>query len=187
MRSSYKNIDLNYDDIISCATLCISPKKIVEIGILDGYSLSSFIKNTNTSTIIYAYDLFETFNGNHSENNIIEKYKDNKNVNIEYGDFYELHNKLDNNIDILHVDIANNGDVLKFVMEKYYNKITENGIIIFEGGSETRDNIEWMNIYNKPKIYPIINQLKNEGYNINTFGNMPSITVIKKCCNILPK
>lgn len=180
IRSSYQNNDLNYIDIITIITKFILPKKIVEIGILDGYSLNEFIENSNNETIIEAYDLFEEFNGNHANKEyIIEKYSKYNNLKIKYGDFYNLHETIGDNIDILHIDIANNGDVLDFVIKKYFNLMSKNGVIIFEGGSIERDNIEWMNKYNKPKIVPIIETLKKKGYNISVVGKIPSITIIK--------
>ena len=47
--------------------------------------------------------------------------------------------------------------------------------MILEGGSEERDNINWMIKYNKTKIQPIIK--KN---NIKVIGSFPSITLFKK-------
>lgn len=179
IRTSYQNNDLNYGDIITTITKCILPKKIVEIGILDGYSLSKFIENSPDDTIIEAYDLFEEFNGNHANKEYItEKFNQHSNVKIRYGNFYNLHESIGNNIDILHIDIANNGDVLDFVIKNYFNLMSKNSVIIFEGGSTERDNIEWMNKYNKPKIVPVIEKLIKLGYNVSVLGKMPSITII---------
>jgi len=66
MNSSYKNKDLDYGDLIKAITMSINPKKIIEIGILDGYSLTHFVNSTNERTIIKAYDIFDEFNGNHA-------------------------------------------------------------------------------------------------------------------------
>ena len=77
MRTSYRNINLTYGDLLDSITLVKNPKKIVEIGILDGYSLECFTKNSSKDTQIYAYDLFEGFNGNHSnQNEVISKFLD---------------------------------------------------------------------------------------------------------------
>jgi predicted O-methyltransferase YrrM len=181
IRTSYASIDLNYGDFIAGLTLAINPEKIVEIGILDGFSLGKFVDFSPKETKIYAYDLFEDFNGNHSNKDfIIDKFKSNENVKIQYGNFNDLYKFLDNDIDILHIDIANNGDTLDFVIDNYLDKITEKGMIIFEGGSIERDNVEWINKYNKEKINPKIKKYIQNGYNIKTFGKFPSITVIKK-------
>jgi len=99
-------------------------------------------------------------------------------VNIQEGDFYEGFKKYPNkSIDILHIDIANNGDIYQFVFDHYIQKIADNGIILMEGGSYKRDNIEWMIKYNKPKIQPVIEKYKDK-YNIKVIGEFPSLTII---------
>ena len=52
--------------------------------------------------------------------------------------------------------------------------------MIMEGGSEQRDNVEWMIKYNKPQIQPVIKK-----YGLNVIGTFPSITIIKKCVTIV--
>ena len=79
--------------------------------------------------------------------------------------------------DLIHIDIANNGDIYQFVFDNYIQKISSGGTIILEGGSVERDNIEWMNKYNKCKIQPVLEKYSNV-YNIKTFGEIPSITII---------
>lgn len=181
MKSSYNNNDINYGDIIKTILFNRNPQKIVEFGILDGFSLKIFA-DTFPNSNISAFDIFEEFNGNSATSEVYEKFKEYKNVLIQYGDFYKKLNDFENkSIDIIHVDIANNGDVYKFAIENYLSKIKDDGILILEGGSEERDNISWMIKYNKPKIQPI---LKTEKYNILTIGKMPSITFITKKINI---
>ena len=93
MNSSYKNKnkDIDYGELIEAITLCQNPKSIVEIGILDGYSLHHFINSTNSNnsnnskpTSIQAYDIFDKFNGNHAmEFELKERFKNNHNVSIK--------------------------------------------------------------------------------------------------------
>ena len=179
MNSSYNN-KVNFGDIISTITFLQKPNKIVECGILEGYSLSKFIENSNQNCSIDAYDIFDKFNGNHAiKDKILQQFNMYKNVNIDYGDFYEVFkNYPDKSIDILHIDIANNGDVYEFVFQNYINKIKDNGIILMEGGSKKRDKIDWMIKYNKPKINPILEKYKDR-FNIKTIGKIPSLTIIK--------
>ena len=175
IRSSYKNKNLNYGDIFETILFLNKPKSILEIGILDGFSLDIFAKNTSSDTIIEAYDIFDEFNGNGaSKDFLLEKFKSYKNIKIEYGDFYKLHKNI-NNFDIIHIDIANNGDVIEYALNNYVSKLNENGIIIFEGGSIDRDNVEWMIKYDKPKINPLIKK-----YNLKLIGSFPSICIYKK-------
>jgi len=179
MNSSYKN-PLTYKDIISYLTWDQNPTTIVEIGILDGYSLDTFINNVDKKCKIHAYDIFDEFNGNHADKDkLLHRFNEHENVKIEYGDLFKLNDKiLDDSIDILHIDIANNGDVYEYVFQKYVQKIKKGGIIMLEGGSLDRDNIEWMNKYNKPKIQPIIEKYK-QNLKIKTIGSIPSITIVK--------
>ena len=181
MRTSYNNINLTYGDLLDSITLVKNPQKIVEIGILDGYSLKCFTKNSNKDTQIYAYDLFENFNGNHSnKDEIISNFSKYSNVKIDYGNFYELNNIIDSNIDIIHIDIANNGDVFEYAIQNYLPKLSENGILLLEGGSIERDNVEWMNKYSKPHINPVIQKYLKNNLSIQVIGSFPSITIIRK-------
>ena len=180
MKSSY-NSSINYGDLISGITFVMNPKNILEIGILEGFSLKTFTDNSSPTTKIDAYDIFDEFNGNSANKDLlVQRFSQHNNVNINYGNFYKIHNNiLDNSIDIIHIDIANNGETYEYAINNYISKLSENGILILEGGSEDRDNIEWMNKYNKPKIKPIIEKYSNK-YNFKTIGNIPSITIIKK-------
>ncbi len=181
MRSSYLN-KIDYSDIF--ATLLFNQPlttDIVEIGVLDGYSLEAMANNVPISTNIKAYDIFEEFNGNSSNKKYLEnKFSKYSNVSINYGDFYNLHSTIkDQSLDILHIDIANNGDVVEYIFANYMDKLKSNGILIMEGGSNERDNVEWMIEYNKPKINPVLKKYSSD-YHIKTIGTIPSITIIRR-------
>ena len=177
-KSSYLN-NLNYGDIFKTILFMINPTSIVEIGILDGFSLKTMTDNTSNNCVIKAYDIFDEFNGHSANKEVLQKeFLKNDNVTIEYGDFYKLCDDIqDNSIDLLHIDIANNGDVFEYVIKNYIRKLKRNGIIILEGGSNERDNVEWMNIYNKPKIQPIIEKYSSN-VNIKVIGKIPSLSII---------
>jgi len=173
MKSSYLNKNLNYGDILKTICYIKKPKKILEFGILEAYSLRTFLENTN-NCFIEAYDLFEEFNGNGSKKEIINEFKDYDNVSIEYGDFYKKLNSLeDNYYDIIHIDIANDGDVYKFAYDNYRKRLKPGGIMILEGGSHERDQVEWMKTYNKTPIKDFLNNIEH-----TTIGTIPSITLI---------
>ena len=175
IKTSYNNKNLNYGDIFEIILFLSKPKSILEVGILDGFSLDIFAKNTSSDTIIEAYDIFDEFNGNGaSKDFLLNKFKSYSNIKIEYGDFYKLHKNI-NNFDLIHIDIANNGDIIEYALNNYISKLNENGIIIFEGGSLERDNIDWMIKYDKPKINPIVKK-----YNLKLIGSFPSVCIFKK-------
>ena len=66
MNSSYNN-KVTFGDILNSIIFTLNPKKIVEIGILEGFSLQRFAESSNSNTVIQAYDIFEQFNGNHAK------------------------------------------------------------------------------------------------------------------------
>ena len=125
-----------------------------------------------------AYDIFEDFEGNGAVKSIIDTFKENNNVKIEYGNFYQKHNDIENtSVDIIHIDIANDASVYKFAIENYLEKLKEGGFLILEGGSSMRDLAWWMKKYKKPHINPYLNNLDLRW---KTIGNFPSITIIFK-------
>lgn len=179
MKSSYNN-SITYKELLEGIVFCKNPKTIIEFGILEGLSLKTFLENSNSTCEIKAYDIFQEFNGNSANREVLlDTFSKFKNVKIDYGNFYEKYKDIeDKSIDILHIDIANNGDILEFTIQNYFSKLSSNGLLIFEGGSQDRDNIEWMTKYNKPKINDII-QKYNDKFSIKTIGSIPSITLIK--------
>lgn len=171
----------NFDLIIQTLLFMVNPKRIVEFGILEGYSLYYFLKYRNFNCKVDAYDIFDDFNGNHANyHKIISKFTNYDNLLIDKLNFYEGYKKYkDNSIDVLHIDIANDGDIYEYAIKNYLNKISKNGIIILEGGSVERDNVEWMIKYNKKKINPYLVELKKT-MNITILEKFPSMTIIKK-------
>lgn len=177
--SSYNSKSLQYADIFKTIIHLNKPKLIIEFGILNGYSLKAIAETASKSCIIKAYDIFEKFNGNHAnKSDLNNKFKEFSNVIIDELDFYKGHLTFDDDsIDILHIDIANDGDTYEHVLEHYLSKV--NGVIIMEGGSEERDNVHWMNKYGKTKIGPVLDKYKDI-VDIMTFDTFPSMTIITK-------
>jgi len=179
MNSSYSTTALSYDTIFNVLIWAHNPKRIVEFGILEGYSLMCFAKQSDPSTEIKAFDIFEKFNGNSAKRDVVARFDAFPNVTIQEGNFYDTYKQLeDNSIDILHIDIANDGDVYEFAIENYMQKLTSSGVLILEGGSQERDEISWMIKYNKKKIRETLSKLA-PNYRIHTISTFPSLTLIK--------
>ena len=177
-RSSYK--DERFSKVLRTICLMKNPKKIVEFGILDGYSLDCFIESTEDDCEILAYDLFEEFPYNSAKFDSIEKKYDKTRASVNRGDLFDAHNIFENkSIDIIHIDIANDGEVYEYCIKNLMPKIIDSGVMILEGGSSDRDNIEWMLKYNKPKIREVLCKYENE-YKIKVFNEYPSLTIITK-------
>lgn len=190
VKSSYGVSSLDYSDVFKVLIGVVGPSKIVEFGILEGYSLDIFATHANSACEIIAYDIFDEFKGNHADLNIVNKFKKYSNVSILLGDFYEkLKSFNDESIDIMHIDIANTGDVYEYAIEHGLKKITCGGIMILEGGSKERDVVDWMVKYNKKPIYPYIDKLNKsrlvnqKNISIIQLDKFPSLTIIKKIKN----
>ncbi len=178
-RSSYHQE--KFSKVFKALCFAQDPKKIVEFGILDGYSLDCFLDSTSEDCLIEAYDLFEDFPFNAANyGNISNKYSNvsDDRLKINKGDIYNSTNFIGDEIDIIHVDVANDGKVYEFCINNLLPLLSKDGILIMEGGSEERDNCEWMIKYNKPKIREVLFEYESS-LNIKVFSEFPSMTLVK--------
>ncbi len=172
--SSYQKNNLGLD--IYNTIISLRPQKVVEFGILHGYStlcIAQALRDLNLGGTLISYDLFDEFEYRHGSKKeaeeLITKHNLQDTVTIKYGDFYKWSENPDK-FDLLHLDIANNGDVIKFASEQFENKH-----ILFEGGSEERDKESWMKKYKKTSMYPLKDEVNYEIIN----KKWPSISLIK--------
>jgi predicted O-methyltransferase YrrM len=183
MRSSYGLLaPLDYGDIFKTIVYLTKPRLIVEFGILDGFSLQAFIESRPKSCRVEAYDIFEEFVGNSAVySEVVDNFGHHENVKIDRLNFYDGVDRFkDGSIDILHIDIGNHGETYEFAVRNYMNKLRREGLLLLEGGSSDRDNIQWMNKYKFKKIKPYLDKLRFKDYDIFTFDKMPSLTIIRK-------
>jgi hypothetical protein len=139
-----------------------------------------FAKQAAPTTEIKAYDIFEQFNGNSAKRDIRARFDTFSNVSVNEGDFYKTFSAFeDGTIDILHIDIANDGSVYEFAIQNYMPKMSSRGVMILEGGSEERDNIHWMLKYGKKPIRDVLTKLSGS-YDIQTISAFPSLTLIRR-------
>ena len=192
MNSSYsKN---NYGEVFYNIIRSFRALVAVELGVLNGYStyyISKAIKD-NEIGHLDSYDLWNDYqykHGNMEEvskmllENGLDSY-----VTLHKEDAYEVCKKYaSDSVNFLHVDISNTGDTVHRIMQDWDSKIQPGSIIVFEGGSEERDNIEWMVKYNKPSIKQALNtnNIIEEKYIFCTYLKFPSLTVLLKKRNIL--
>jgi predicted O-methyltransferase YrrM len=191
IRSSY--IENDFGSVLKANIMGWKPSLPVELGILDGYSTLHIaqglkelhqLKHTSGERKFKAYDLFEDYTFKHGSKEEVEKMLAENGV-LDYvevikGSAYDVHkNYANKSIDFLHVDISNTGKVLKDILELWHPKIMDKGLILFEGGSIERDNIEWMKKYNMPSIRQeiLVNPIIKEFYQYGTYLKFPSLTV----------
>jgi len=192
MESSYR--ENNFGEVLFYTTIAFPPAIAVELGVLHGFSTISIgralycIKErSGTVGHLHAYDLWEDYPYNHAlMSETQEKIRlcgIQDFVTLYKMDAYEVSKKYeDRTVDLLHVDISNDGNVLEKILELWHPKMRHCGLILFEGGSEERDNIEWMIKFEKKKIRSAMmnSQLLNENYIWGTYSKFPSLTVMKK-------
>jgi predicted O-methyltransferase YrrM len=191
IRSSYKKN--NIGRILEVLTLGNKPNFIVECGILDGYSLYHFAKATKLNSEadyfdghVVAYDLFDDYEYKHGNavdvHNMLKSSGVSDYVTILQGDAYKVHEHYDNEeINMLHVDIANDGNTFLKMFELWKNKINKSGMIVFEGGSQERDQVEWMKKYKKRPIQMALNLLgRNKKWEVRVIKDWPSLTVMRR-------
>lgn len=202
MRSSY--IENNYGKLIEEYIVAWQPSNFVELGILDGYSTLhiangikrlSFLRKWNPPKL-QAYDLFDDYQFKHGRKEEVEKLLKDNNVNehvdIIKGDAYKVHENYENvaydsrgeqlnrGIEFLHIDISNTGNIIKDLINLWHPKIGWRCIILIEGGSEERDNVEWMKKFNMSSIKKELdtNPIISKYYIQGTYYKYPSMTVL---------
>lgn len=195
MRSSYK--ENGYDKVFFALMEAFRPMRVVELGVLDGFSTIHLAKGLkhNFDTGYYgermpefdAYDLFEDYQYKHGELSKVQKCIKKEGlqdfVKLHKGDAFKVWKGFeDHSIHFLHVDISNTGETLRNIMKLWNKKVVIGGWIAFEGGSYERDEVDWMKKYGKEPIRPEL--LKNECINKNhvwgTYKQFPSLTVMLK-------
>lgn len=176
----------NYGEVFRAIVDAFKPINVVELGVLNGYSTFHIAAalQRNGRGEIKAYDLFEDYPFRHAKfQDVVEFFKPYANVEIRRADAYMVAETYpDHSVDLLHIDISNNGDTVKKMMEQWDRKMVHGGVILFEGGSEERDNIEWMVKYGFPKMKPEIetNPIIQEKYVYATYLKYPSLTMLLK-------
>ena len=80
--------------------------------------------------------------------------------------------------DLIHIDISNDGEKIKKIYDKLKsNNNIKNSIMLLEGGTEERDKVEWMEKFNKQKIYPLL-ESKQVPYQIIVY-DFPRLSMVK--------
>lgn len=192
MRSSY--IENDFGSVFRALILSNKPELVVECGVLDGYSTFNIAHairfNRETRGIkcpFFAYDLWEEYDYKHGDfievEEMLEKQGLSDYCNLTEGDAFEVVDIFDNNsIDFLHMDISNNGDTLLKTINTWGGKISDDGMIAFEGGSYERDNVEWMVKYNFRSIRDVLMYEPEvyENWIFQVLNSFPSMTLLWK-------
>ena len=172
IKSSYQSAAMGkvlYDAIVET-----NAKKIVDFGILNGYStVCMALAARETGGKVYAYDLFEEYEYNGSSKDTVMRNLEKHNVSdivvLEKRCFNEW---LDNQeyFDILHVDVSNTGDTIELLHQSLSSRGEKvDGRVFFEGGSTERDAQDWMIKYKKRKITSLLKTINYRVMSSHTY------------------
>ena len=181
--SSY--FENNYGEVFRAIVEAFKPHNAVELGVLNGYS--SFHIGVALKTYggqLTSYDLFEDYPFRHaSYEEVVHFFRHCENVTIKKWDAWDAHNQhAQSSVDLLHVDLSNTGETVERVMQLWDEKMVQGGVILFEGGTEERDRVEWMIKYNARPIKQEIetNKIIQEKYIYGTYLKFPGLTMLLK-------
>ena len=155
IESSYRENDLGrtlYDLVLER-----KPKKIVEIGALYGYSAVAMAMALDEigEGHLTVYDLFDDYQFKHGTMKEVQRnleiYGVQGFVTLVKKDF-EQWIKNPEPFDLLHLDISNKGDIIDQVYAAAKGQIADGSIVVFEGGTDERDQVEWMRAYKQKPI-----------------------------------
>jgi predicted O-methyltransferase YrrM len=162
-----------------------NPRKVIEFGVLDGYStawIANALKHkSDPGGHLWAYDLWEKYEYRHGNREKVQEFLNNAGVSywvsLCNGDFFDFL-KSPEPFDMLHLDISNDGNIIEQAIEAFLPQIKQGSILVFEGGSEKRDQEDWMIQYNRRPIQDVRSKFN---YKIID-DRWPSISVMDKEC-----
>ncbi|KKM00082.1 hypothetical protein LCGC14_1398250 [marine sediment metagenome] len=190
VESSYA--ENNFGVVFETLVMQKMPITCVELGVLYGYSslhigLALKYNYDGVEGHLHSYDLWEDYPYNHgnkdSVQGLLERNEIDGYVSLYHADAMKVHELYgEKQVDLLHVDISNHGDIFNFMMERWHPILKVNGVFLFEGGSEERDYKIWMLNYKYPSIKKAIetNEIVKSFYQYETYTKFPSLTVFTK-------
>lgn len=181
--SSYA--DRGYGALFYALVRALMPKSCVEIGLFRGYSLlmAAAGLRDNGAGAITGYDLFEDYPYRHAQRaQVAQQIVDSGLAawaTLRQADVHAVHEHW-SAVDYLHVDVSNTGETYRAVFEHWAPKVSQ--VILLEGGSRERDNVDWMLQYGKPAIVPALAGLRRDypEWSISVLEPFPSLTVALK-------
>ena len=182
----------NFGEVFQAIIRAFQPVVVVELGILNGYSTLAIAEGLkqNGRGELYAYDLFEDYAFKHGSKDEVEKAVaaagipcQGVTVQITKMDAYKVADLYHpGSVHLLHVDLSNDGETVKKIMDQWDPKMVCGGIILFEGGTEERDQVEWMQKYGRPSLKAELenNPVIIEKYIMGTYLKWPGLTMLLK-------
>jgi len=179
--SAYKQNGLGW--ILYGLVRAYKPLVCVELGVLEGYS-TIFIAAALRDELIGsldAYDLWEDYPYRHvtmkeTQARLVAAGLAGY-VALHHADAYHVPKTYDaGEIDFLHCDLSNDGDVVWCVANAFRPFMSKEGVMVFEGGSTDRDECDWMIEYGKTPINATLDRFTDWDYFV--IDPYPSMTIM---------
>jgi predicted O-methyltransferase YrrM len=142
--------------VINC-----KPGVAIEFGVLDGYStfwIAMGLRYGFGTGHLTSYDLWDDYPYKHGSIDqvqaMLKRNELDEHVTLAHGNFFDFL-KNPTPFDFLHIDISNDGDIIEQAIEALLPDIMDGAMIMFEGGSEERDQEPWMLEYGRRPIRDI--------------------------------
>ncbi len=192
VKSSYA--ENNFGPIFKNTVISFTPRTCVEIGVLHGYSslwmglgLKHNAEFQNHVGHLDSYDLWGDYKFNRGNQEEVQDLFARRGIDKYVSLFHKHANEVPTlyareQVDLLHVDISNTGDIFNLIVEHWHPILTMGGILLFEGGSMERDLIPWMVETESASIRQAIesNTIINSFYQYGTYDKFPSLSVFIK-------
>jgi perosamine synthetase len=180
LSSSYQ--EHHYELFFYGLVRALRPERCVEIGVLEGFSLLATAAGLrdNAHGHVTAYDLFERYPYRHATATRVaetcEEWSVQPFVTLHQADVHVAASRHDR-VDLLHVDISNDGDIIRQQFVRWADKVT--GVMVFEGGSRERDRVPWMTTHHRAATNSAVEELRREyrGWYFIVLEPFPSMTV----------
>lgn len=180
IRSSYR--DHGYGGFFYALVRCLRPRRCVELGVLQGYSLIAAARalRDNLEGRIDGFDLFEDYPyTNEPQAAVVERIR-----SAGLQDWAQVHRAeaggvpaAVGTVDYLHIDLSNDGARYRQVFEHWSPKVAQ--VIVLEGGSDSRDEVDWMVRHRRPPIAAAVRDLRRRyaDWKIAVLEPYPSLTI----------
>lgn len=180
LHSSYRQHQ--YELLFYGLVRALRPATCVEIGVLEGFSLfaTAAALRDNAYGHVTGYDLFDRYPYRHSTLDRVaagcRMAQLQAFVTLQQADADDVCRR-HASVDLLHVDISNDGDTFHRQFSRWAGKVTR--AIVLEGGASERDDVAWMKTYARPGIAAAVEDLSRSHpeWRFCVIAPFPSVTV----------
>jgi len=189
LESSYKANNLGW--VFYSLVRIFQPRFCIEVGVYQGYSALFTLAGLRDNQFGYwtGYDLFDDYPYKHTQQtvpytNIIQAGLSDYVGDLKQMDLQAAPQDLgERMVDFCHIDVSNTGHTIQWCCDRFAKHINTGGLLLFEGGSQERDEVQWMQDYNKQSIRLALLTVFRNSSDWELFvqySQFPSLTVLRR-------